>query len=128
MDEGPEQHGFFCRGVRGATTVREDTREEINTATQELLATMIEINRIRLADLASAIFTTTPDLHAAFPAEAARLMSPEWEHVPLLGAVEMDKQGAMPLCIRILLHWNTVKHQREITHVYLRGTEALRRR
>ena len=85
---------------------------------------MVDANNIHPDDLASAFFTTTPDLHAAFPAEAARHMG--WEYVPLLGAVEMDKIGGPARCIRVLLHWNTPLGPREIKHIYLRGTESLR--
>jgi chorismate mutase len=116
----------MCRGVRGATVVLTDTRDEIHAATRELVNSIVEANGIRPDDLAAAFFTTTPDLQAAFPAEAIRLMNLEWEYVPMMGAVEMDKEGAMPLCIRVLLLWNTTKGQREIEHIYLRGTESLR--
>jgi chorismate mutase len=69
------------------------------------------------------MFTTTPDLTASFPAEAVRHMG--WDHVPLLGAVEMAKPGAPGRCIRVLVQWNTDRTQTEIEHVYLRGTSVL---
>lgn len=122
--ERAESSRVSCRGVRGATVTAQNTRKEIHAATVELITAMLEANGIEEDDLASAFFTTTPDLTAAFPAEAARLMG--WTYVPMLGAVEMDKQEGMPRCIRVLLHWNTAKTQREIRHIYLRGTEALR--
>jgi chorismate mutase len=127
MKEGSEQQNIRCRGVRGATTVESDTREAIHSATRELVDVLMQTNGILPEDIASILFTTTPDLHSAFPAEAARLISPDWEYVPLMGAVEMDKLDTIPRCIRILLHWNTTKSQREVNHVYLRGTDALRR-
>ena len=110
--------------MRGATIAREDTREEIHAAIRELVTAMVEANGIDIDDLASAFFTSTPDLHAAFPAEGARHMG--WEYVPLLGAVEMEKEGGPARCIRVLLHWNTSKGPRDIKHIYLRGTESLR--
>ena len=112
-----------CRGVRGATFAEADTAEAIHEAIRELVLAIVEANGIDEADVASATFTTTPDLTAAFPAEAVRHMG--WTHVPLLGATEMDKQGAPGRCIRVLLHWNTPRTQREIEHVYLRGTDRL---
>lgn len=115
---------FACRGVRGATAADENTAEAIRSAILELVEQMAARNAIEPDDLASAMFTTTPDLNASFPAEAVRLMG--WEHVPLLGAVEMAKPGAPGRCIRVLLLWNTTRTQREITHVYLRGTDVLR--
>lgn len=114
----------MCRGVRGATVVEEDSREAIHSAARELVSEMVRRNNIELDDLASAFFTSTPDLHAAFPAEAARHMG--WEYVPMLGAIEMGKPGAPERCLRVLLHWNTALGPREIKHVYLKGTEKLR--
>lgn len=113
-----------CRGVRGATTVEDDTQAAILGATRELLAAMVEANGIGTEDIASAIFTASSDLTAAFPAQAARQMG--WQRVPLLDAQEVAVPGALPRCIRILIHWNTVKSQAEVRHVYLRGATILR--
>lgn len=114
----------LCRGVRGATVADDNTASAIREAIVELVRGMVDANDIDQDDLASAFFTTTPDIDAAFPAEAVRHMG--WEHVPLLGAVEMAKPGAPGRCIRVLLHWNTTLGPRDIQHVYLRGTDALR--
>jgi len=124
MNDGNDNNRIMCRGVRGATVATGDTREEIHAATAELVAAMMEANSAHADDLAGAFFTTTPDLHASFPAEAARLMG--WEYVPLLGGVEMDKPGAPARCIRVMLLWNTTRGPRQIKHIYLRGTESLR--
>src|SRR5436305_1547221 len=113
-----------CRGVRGATVASGDSREEIHAATRELVIEIMQANGIVQDDLASAFFTTTHDLSAAYPAEAARLMG--WEYVPMLGAVEMDKKGGPARCIRVMLLWNTTRGPREIKHIYLKGTESLR--
>ena len=113
-----------CRGVRGATTVEANEREEILAATRELLALMIRRNGIAAEDVASAIFTTTPDVDAEFPALAARQLG--LLDVPLLCGHEMAVPGGLPMCIRVLLHWNTAKKQSEIHHVYIRDAEQLR--
>lgn len=113
-----------CRGVRGATCADANTAEAIRDAILELVTCMVEANGIDPDDLASAMFTTTPDLNASFPAEAIRHMG--WEFVPMLGAVEMAKPGAPGRCIRVLLMWNTTVGPRDVRHVYLRGTEVLR--
>lgn len=112
------------RGVRGATIADDNTADAIREAVVELVGAIVDENAIDPDDLASAFFTTTPDLNASFPAEAARHMG--WEFVPMLGAVEMAKPGAPGRCIRVLLHWNTQLGAREIRHVYLRGTHVLR--
>jgi len=113
-----------CRGVRGATTVEENTPEAIVQGTQELLALLILENGMRQEDVASAIFTTTPDLNAAFPAQAARNMG--WHNVATICGHEMNVPGSLHRCIRILLHWNTQKAADQIVHVYVRGAEKLR--
>lgn len=115
---------IYCRGVRGATTVERDTAEDILEATRELLVEVIARNEIEAEAVASAIFTTTPDLHAEFPAVAARQLG--WTDVPLLCGHEMTRPGALTQCIRVLLHLNTTKTAAEIQHVYLRGAVALR--
>ena len=112
------------RGIRGATTVSKNTREEIIEAARELLTAMIEANDINPEDVASAHFTTTPDLNAEFPAVAARQMG--WTFVPLMCGHEMSVPGSLPLCLRILLHLNTDKGAHDIHHVYIRGAAALR--
>jgi chorismate mutase len=113
-----------CRGVRGATTVEVDERETLLRATRELLALMIHLNEIHKEDVASAIFTTTPDLASAFPATAARQLG--WLDVPLMCAHEIEVAGSVTMCIRVLLHWNTDKPQHDIQHVYLKEAQRLR--
>lgn len=115
---------MLCRGVRGATTVPENSRDEILKATRELLALMIRRNGISADDVASAIFTTTTDLNAEFPALAARQLG--WLNVALICTHELDVPGSLRRCIRILLHWNTNKTPEEIVHVYVRDAVALR--
>jgi chorismate mutase len=115
---------IYCRGVRGATTVESDDRESILRATRELLALMIHLNGMRDEDVVSAIFTTTPDLVNAFPATAARQLG--WLDVPLMCAHEIAVPGALGLCIRVLVHWNTEKSQASIQHVYLKEAQSLR--
>lgn len=113
-----------CRGIRGATTVEANTAEAVLDATGELLAAMAEANGLAAEDIASAVFTVTADLDAAFPAQAARQLG--WHQVPLLDALEIPVPGSLPRCVRVLLHWNTSRSQAEIRHVYLRGAAGLR--
>ena len=113
-----------CLGVRGATTVNENTGEAIWRATRELLQAVIKANGINEEDVASVIFTTTPDLTAAYPAKAARDLG--WHRTALMGCQEMDVPNGIPMCIRILIHWNTVKTLDEIQHIYMYGATVLR--
>ncbi|MBM4004287.1 MAG: chorismate mutase [Planctomycetes bacterium] len=115
---------MWCRGIRGATTVEANAREEILTATRQLLALMIRLNGIQPEDVASAIFSTTTDLNAEFPALAARQLG--WLEVPLLCSHELDVPGSLRKCVRVLVHWNTNRSQREIRHVYIKEAVRLR--
>jgi chorismate mutase len=113
-----------CRGVRGATTCPNNTKEAILAATRELLTRMVEANDIAVEDVASIFFTATTDLDATHPALAARQLG--WVHTALLCAQEIDVPDGMPQVLRILIHWNTTTPLDEIRHVYIKGTEVLR--
>ena len=113
-----------CRGVRGATTVESNSRDQILEETRKLLALMIRLNGIQTADVASAIFTVTSDLNAEFPALAARQLG--WLDVPLLCTHEISVPGSLPQCVRVLVLWNTNKAQKQITHVYIKEAQKLR--
>jgi chorismate mutase len=115
---------MYCRGIRGATTVERNDREEILAATTELLQLMIEQNDLHTEDVASAIFTVTEDLDAVFPAEAARSMG--WTEVALMCGREIPVPNSLGKCIRILLHVNTTRSAAEIRHVYIHGAVSLR--
>ncbi len=115
---------YFCRGVRGATTVTANTREAILEATREMLYIMIRANHILPEDVASAYFTTTTDLDATYPALAARQLG--WYDAALLCGHEMQVPDGLARCIRVLLHWNTTRSAAEIVHVYLREAKSLR--
>ena len=113
------------RGVRGAISVPANTREEILAATRELLSEILRVNEIdEFDDLASIIFTTTPDLNAVFPAEAARELG--MSQVPLICASEIAVPGRLSRCVRVLIHWNTTRSQKDVVHVYLREAKTLR--
>lgn len=112
------------RGLRGAITVEENTEDAILAATRLLLERLIAVNGVLEDDVASVFFTTTPELNAAFPAKAARDLG--WQRVALMGAEEIAAANGIPMCIRVLIHWNTEKSLDELTHVYMRDAEMLR--
>ena len=114
----------MVRGIRGATTVSHDTADAILEATEELVREIVASNDFDAEDVASALFTVTPDLRAEFPAAAARRMG--WTNVPLLNFTEIGVPGRLERCIRVLIHVNTARHQREMVHVYLREAVSLR--
>ncbi|MFN2465103.1 MAG: chorismate mutase [Candidatus Dormibacteria bacterium] len=116
------------RGIRGATTVDNDSADEIISATRELVIQLIEANDIHPDDIAGAWFTTTRDVHAEFPAIAARQLG--WTEVPLLCGHEMevdrDNPRSISRCIRVLVMINTEKPASAMRFVYLRGAAAIK--
>lgn len=113
-----------CRGIRGAINVEINDSGAIIAATRELLERIVTVNRLAVEDIASVIFTATPDLDAVCPARAAREMG--WVNTPLLCEQEMIVTGGMPRCIRVLVLWNTDLLAGQIRHVYLGNARALR--
>ena len=115
---------MWLRGIRGATTARENTKEAIIEATRELLTQLIAANDIAVEDIASAFFSTSTDLTAEFPAVAARQLG--WTDAALMCLHDMQVPGSLPQCVRVLVHWNTTKTAKEIKHIYINGAEKLR--
>jgi chorismate mutase len=112
------------RGIRGATTVDRDEPTQILDATERLIREIVERNSLESENVASALFTVTPDLCSEFPAAAARRIG--WTLVPLLNFTEIGVPGRLERCIRVLVHVNTDVRQDEIEHVYLEGAITLR--
>ena len=115
---------LMVRGLRGATTVDVDTVAQVTERSQELILRLMERNDLVEDDIVSALFTTTADVTSIFPATTIREIG--FGAVPLLCAAEIAVPGAMPLCIRVLLHVHTTKTRDEIHHVYLHGAQGLR--
>ena len=115
--------GVTVRGVRGAITVEADRPELILAAAGELVTTLLDINDLEVADVVSAWFTATADLTSEFPAKGARAAG--WCDVPMLCAQEIAVAGALPLCIRVMLHV-TVPAARRLRSAYLREAGSLR--
>ncbi|HZK11317.1 MAG TPA: chorismate mutase [Atribacterota bacterium] len=116
---------MLVRGIRGAITVDSNNKEEIIKKTKELLVTLKKENDFMIEDIVSTFFSVTPDLNAAFPAQAARELN--WDRVPLFDMKEIDVPGSLPRCIRILIQINCQKSQAEMKHCYLRGARILRK-
>lgn len=116
---------YKTRSIRGAVTVEENSGDTIKAATVELLSNILTKNNIEQDDIASAIFTMTPDLTAEFPAKAARI-DLGWNDVPMLCAQEVVVPESIPMCIRVLLTINTTLNKDEIRHVYLGNAKKLR--
>ena len=116
------------RGIRGATTATANTADAIIEATEELLSELVHLNDLDPSEIASAFFTTTPDLTAEFPAHAARRLG--WLEVPMLCGHDMQVQQpnarGVPMCVRVLLLYNTPRPQSAMRFSYLRGAQAIK--
>ncbi len=114
----------MIRGIRGATTVIHDQASEILDATMELLQRMAEANAIEPELISSIFFSLTPDLNAAFPAEAARRLG--WTYVPVICMRELSVPNALERAVRVIMMAETDLSQKAVRHIYLRGAESLR--
>jgi chorismate mutase len=112
------------RALRGATTLDEDTPEQMRTRVKALFAALFERNGLEPHDVISIFLTATPDIRSTFPATAARAFG--LDDVALLGAQELDVEDAMPRCVRVLLHIETDRSRAELKHVFLEGAAQLR--
>lgn len=113
------------RGIRGATTVDEDSPQVVLKASRELLEEILNRNpKLQSEDIAACIFTATADIKSAFPAQAARQLG--WNEAALMSAQEIPVPGSLAACIRVLILWNTDQPQRSVKHVYLKEARSLR--
>ena len=111
------------RAIRGATTLDADDPAELDRRVQELVGEMLARNSVQADDIISILFTATPDVRSAFPATSARRMG--LDSVPVMGAQELDVDGGMARCVRVMMHVETERARSEVAHVYLRGAANL---
>ena len=112
------------RAIRGATTLDDDDRDQLDERIPERVETMLERNGVDEADIVSIVFTSTADITCGFPATSARRLG--LADTPVMGALEVDVAGALPLAVRILMHVYSERAKAEIQHVYLHGATVLR--
>lgn len=115
----------MIRGIRGAVTINRDEEVLVLEETAKLMREIIAANHIDPENVASVVISTTPDIVSAFPAKAVRTL-PNWNYVPVMCMHEMNVPGALPLCIRVLIHLNTEVAQKDIQHIYLNDAIKLR--
>ena len=114
------------RAFRGATTVDADEVGHIAERVEAMVRAVLDRNGLDADALISLLFSATPDLHATFPATVARARIPELADVPLMNMAELDIAGALPRCIRVMVHAATDLPRSAVQHVYLEGAVALR--
>ena len=116
---------MITKGIRGAITVDENTPEAIGSAVIKLLQEIVNRNNLDLNLISHVIFSVTKDLNADFPAKYARI-NLKWKDVPMMCFNELDVQGALPQCLRVLIVINCSENF-EPEFVYLDGAAGLRK-
>jgi chorismate mutase len=115
----------MIRGIRGATTVAGDNKDEILKATEELMRKIEEQNGLSPEHISHVMITVTDDLTATFPARSLRDM-PGYQFVPVMCAREIPVPGSLPFCIRLMVTAETDRGQKDVIHIYLNEAEKLR--
>ncbi len=115
----------MIRGIRGATTVKQNTEEEITLETRKVVRSMVEANSVKPEDVSHIFFSTTSDLNASFPAKAIREIK-GWTFVPVMCMQEIDVPNSLNMCIRVMMVINTTEQQKEIEHIFHNEAVKLR--
>ncbi len=108
--------------LRGATTVVKDESSLVREAVKELLTEIKSVNNLKEDEIVCIIFSNTKDIRSVYPAKAAREAG--FEGAALFSAQEPDIDGALPLCLRVML---LVERSEKGKHVYLNEAKKLRR-
>lgn len=114
----------MLRGARGAIQIESNTRESILDGALKLVLALVEENGISSENVSSVLFTVTPDLNAAFPAEVRTQIG--WNLVPFLCGQEIPVPGSLQRLVRILILFETDRSQNQIRHLYLGEAASLR--
>ncbi|MCH5163881.1 MAG: chorismate mutase [Clostridiales bacterium] len=109
------------KALRGATNLTEDTAEEIDAKTEELIGELILKNDLDAENIVCVVFSLTSDITAAYP--AATFRDKFVSSVPLFSCLEPSIQGGMPLTIRVMI----LHYGKKNNPVYLHETKNLRK-
>ncbi len=112
------------RSIRGAITVELNDEKQILDETKKLLNTIIEKNNVNIEDIVSIFFTMTKDLDKVYPAKSARELG--ITEAGLFCTQELYVENSLEKCIRVLLHINSYKSQKDMKHIYLKEAKKLR--
>ncbi len=115
----------MMRGVRGATSVATNTKEDIGQAARTLVTKIMSLNSFRGDEISAVIFSVTKDLTASFPTTGLRKLK-GFRLVPLFDTQEPEVEGSLPMCMRVLILVDTDKEPQDICHVYLGEARKLR--
>ena len=111
--------------IRGAITVDENTNEAIKEATMELFKAVVDANNLKADDIVFINFSATKDINKVYPAKFIRTEL-GITNIPMMCYQEMDVEGSLPMCLRLLIVTNTINSNFKTKHVYLKGAKVLR--
>ncbi|MFG6118453.1 MULTISPECIES: chorismate mutase [Thalassobacillus] len=115
----------MIRGIRGATTVQTNDREEIVERAYEMMMDLIDKNKVEAKNVVSVLFSATADLNAAFPAKSLRKIE-GWTYVPVMCMQEIKVPDALPKCVRVMVTAETELQQDQVEHIYHYNARKLR--
>ncbi len=110
--------------IRGATTIARDDKVHIKEAVKALLDEVFTVNALQREETVGVLFSLTTDIHSYHPAKAARECG--YDFAPLFACIEPEIDGALPLCIRLML-FTELKETRSVRHVYQGEATKLRK-
>lgn len=116
---------MITKGIRGAITVDDNTKEDIKNGTLTLLNELINKNNIDKNMISHIIFSVTKDLTAEFPPKFARI-DLGWDNVAMMCFNEADIENSLKKCIRVLIVLNC-NEDFVPQYVYLKGAANLRK-
>jgi chorismate mutase len=110
--------------IRGATTITENTVEDIKNFSIELVSEIIIQNDLEFQSINTIIFSCTKDITKEYPGKCVR------EHFKLNNTAimhfnEMDVENSLALCIRVLILINEDSNKK-IKYIYLHDAKNLR--
>lgn len=108
--------------IRGATTVDCDCAEQVKLRVKELLCEIMESNALSDGSIVCIMFSNTADIRSYYPAKAAREAG--FYSCPLFSSLEPDIEGALKLCIRVMVF---AENCAQAKHIYLHGAAVLRK-
>ena len=119
-----QKENLKLQALRGATTTQSNETKAIETAVRQLVSELAKRNELEPEHIVSIIFSVTNDLNACFPAAIARRQA-GWENVALLDCQQMQVEGDLKYCIRLMAHVFLPANQKP-QHTYLGEATLLR--
>ena len=112
------------RALRGATTLDADTPGQVRERVKALMAALYERNELDNDQVISVLVTATADIRTFHPSTAVREFG--LDDVPILGAQELEVEGMLARCIRVMLHVESDQPRAAVQHVFLERAVVLR--